>query len=185
MDNPWVVSILSGLIVAVLGYYVKQLLYLRKDSYKATMFSITVASVVFVFGAILQPAVQLLIEGSSIMLELYSSFRHTEPLIFFLLLLVTGLLPGIITGLAVLKAQTLQMRIYYGAISAPLALTLFDSISFLYEANYVSSEYQVFGWNDIYFTFLSNFFGGIFAGIIIGTVVHLYLENSSTSASSS
>ena len=145
-------------------------------SRKAT-FSVGVASLVFLFGSILQPAVQLLIEGDSVFLSVFLAFREFAPGYLVLGLLLSGLLPGIPTGLAVLYGRSFKQRIAYGAIWAPLSLLAADVLSFYVIWNSsIPMIRSARDWNNIYFSVLSDLTGGVVGGLIIGAALHLYVK---------
>lgn len=175
MDNQLIQSILASLIATVLIVIGKRLLadhYSRRQA----IVSVGVASAVFLFGSVLQPAVQFFIEGDNPLWSLLRLLREQAPGYFVLGLLVGGLLPGILTGLAVLKGDTFKQRVAYGMIWAPLSLTVFDALQF-YEI--WDSPIQVLravgNWNNVYFTLLSNLVGGAVGGLLIGAALHMYI----------
>jgi hypothetical protein len=147
----------------------------RHYAARRALFSIGVASIVFLFGNVLQPAVQFYIEGENPLWSLISLSRERAPGVFVLGLLTVSILPGILTGLAVLKGNSFNQRVAYGVIWAPLSLTLLDALMFYLSWNHpVDAIRTAATWNNVYFSLLSNVFGGAVGGFLIGAAVHLY-----------
>src|ERR1700730_11289705 len=134
IDNGWMQSIIGGLIVTGLIVISKKL-FAHRHSYQQVIFSVTVASIVFCFGVMLQSAAQVFIEGDSAAWKSMRLLRDQSPGVFVFSIFLTGILAGIPTGLAVLKGTSFKQRVAYGAIWAPFSLTVVDIISHFWYYN--------------------------------------------------
>jgi hypothetical protein len=117
LHDPWVQSIGGSLIAALIVSLVVFALRRRREA----LFSIGVSTIIFAFGGILEPATKYVIEGVNAQKEMFSyvdTFRQYSPTIFIMFIFLSGLLPGILTGLFVLKARSFQQRIGYGGGSS-------------------------------------------------------------------
>jgi hypothetical protein len=179
MNNGWIQSIVGGLIVIGLTALSKWV-FARNYLWRQAIFSIGVASIVFFFGNLLQPAVMFLIEGINPFWMVAIAIRQVAPVLQLLNLCVGSLLAGIPTGLAVLKGTSFKQRVLYGAISAPISLTIVDIWGFYSTLNStlftIEMRTAVANWHVVYFSLLCNLFGGMVGGFLVGAVSHLYFE---------
>jgi hypothetical protein len=138
---------------------------------------VAVSTVVFSFGNILEPAVKLLLEGESPYWSLLMAFRKYAPAYLILGFFVGGLLPGIVTGLMVVKGDSLIHRLQYALFWSPISLSFFDAIAYvlLWQSDVLELR-ALANWGNVYFSLLSNIFGGMAGGLIIGSVIHLFVE---------
>jgi hypothetical protein len=178
LDNGWIQSILGGLICSGL-LVVGKWLVARTSSYWEALFSMAVATIVFCFGNILQPTVQFSLEGNnSAYWVFWTLLRQVSPPYFVLGIVLGGVLPGIPTGLSILKGNSFKQRVAYGAFWAPISLTVVDMIVFYLIR--CSILVGVADWETIYFSLFCDFTGGIAGGFIIGAVCDLYFKHLET-----
>jgi hypothetical protein len=184
MDNGWIKSIVVGLIVSLIvtGLTVSgKWVFARHYMWRQAIFSISVATIVFFFGNVLQPAVAFLLEGPFTPSWIVTTAVQyvLGPSLSMLTILVWSLIAAIPTGLAVLKGASLQQRLVYGAIWAPISLTIVDMMAFYVSWHSPFPLYiraAVVNWHEAYFSLLSNLFGGVVGGVLVGTASHLYSE---------
>jgi hypothetical protein len=143
------------------------------------IFSISVSTLLFIFGNILQPAVQKLVEPDNVGWRLFEILRENSPVYLLGVLFVAGFLPGIITGLGCAKGHSLNQRIGFAVVSAIVSLSILDSVlSFYLRSFYLESEIpeirSLANFGNYYFSLLSNLFGGSAAGLIVGSGTHLF-----------
>jgi hypothetical protein len=135
---------------------------------------------VFFFGNILQPAVEFFLEGFTSYWALSMAIRDTVGLYQLMFnTLIWCLIAAIPTSLAVLKGISFKQRVLYGAIWAPISLTIVDIILLYLSWNSpfpLEIRTVVVNWHEAYFSLLSNLLGGVVGGFLIGAVSHLYLE---------
>ncbi|MCO6413246.1 MAG: hypothetical protein J5I92_10915 [Thiogranum sp.] len=187
MDNPWTIGIGCSLIAAAIWYFLEKVFRRLADrsgqitasNWKIRVFAIIVSTLLFMFGNILQPAVQELLEPDHIHWNLIKLMREHLPGTLLLLLFVGGLLPGIITGLGAAKGRSLNQRIWFGISSAVIALVILDTVAFFHNRNsFLQSEVVEFramaDFGNYYFSLLSNVFGGVVAGLVVGSATHLF-----------
>jgi hypothetical protein len=105
LDNPWVQSIVGGLIVPlILG-----LVRLVHKRYGEALFSIGVSTVIFAFGNILEPATKSVLEGPFADEWAVSAvMRYMFPGWFFISLFLGGFIPGTLTGLLIFKSTVVS-----------------------------------------------------------------------------
>jgi hypothetical protein len=176
MDDPWVQSIGGSLIAAL----ILAIAAFARRRVREALFSISVSTVIFTFGNILEPATKYVVEGQQdvrLTFFLYDCIRQLSPTIFFATLLVNGLIPGVITGLFILRAKSFRQRIVHGAIWSIVSLILYDAvIYYLAIKNNSAIASLTASWSNIYFSMICDLFGGAVAGVIIGSLLHLYIE---------
>jgi hypothetical protein len=175
MDNTWFVSISCSVIAAVIVAVVAKVF---KPRWKIAIFSIFVSTVLFIFGSILQVAVQIVFEPDNPAWAIIPILLKDHTNIVLFLLFVLNLIPGIITGVGCSIGRSLNQHILYAIVSAIVSLSICDTIFFFYtRRSYLQSEipeikvYADFGF--YYFSLLSNVLGGPVAGILIGYLTHL------------
>jgi hypothetical protein len=174
LSNPWVQSIGGGLIVALIVGLVSFALKRRREA----LFSISVSTVIFVFGNILEPATKSVLEGPFGDEWVVSAiFRYFLPTTFFITLFIAGFIPGTLTGLLILRARSFRQRIEYGAFWAVVSLTLFDAAMY-YSTFYIGGPLapKIATWSNVYFSLICDIFGGAIGGVIIGSLLHLFVE---------
>lgn len=187
-DNPIVTGTVAGLIAttiwAFLNVFFKRFFSgtggKTKQDKKVLFFAVTISSVVFIFGCILQPALQDLFDPENSLWWVLKILRDKRPDLLILLLFVSCILPGIVTGVFCVKGRTLNQRIIFAAISAVVSLSILDSISFFYARNTILKSgipelIKLSNFGQYYFSLLSNILGGPIAGLIVGYVTHLYI----------
>jgi uncharacterized membrane protein YhfC len=103
-----------------------------------------------------------------------TSMRLASPGIYLLALLACAACAGIPIGIVVLKGTSFQQRIMYGIIAAPLFLTIGDILRMSLQINIM--KYNPYTWDYVFWTLISNLFGGAVAGLLIGATAHLYAE---------
>jgi hypothetical protein len=102
--------------------------------------------------------------------------RAFAPGDLVLTLLASALLPGIVTGLVVLKGKSFKQRIGYGALWAPVSLTVFDALAIYVAWTSDSPEIQAgVTWGTVSFSMLSNLLGGGVGGLIVGAAAHAFV----------
>ena len=171
INNAWFQGISCGLITALICELIRRALRAGYPS-RVIFFSIFVSSTIFVFGNILQPAVQNLLQGNPPFYWLVIIWlRENSPGSLLFGLFLAGIFPGVITGVMVARGRSFRGRIGYSVLWAPLSLTVCDAF-----AIYLVRHLQVFNWEDVFFSLLSNIFGGIVGGLIIGSAVHLFID---------
>jgi hypothetical protein len=146
---------------------------------KIGVFSVSVSTVLFMFGTILQPAVQRLVEPENLNWKTMEICREHAPEFLLVTLLTAGVLPGIVTGLLCASGRSLNRRISLAIVSTIVSLSIFDSI-FFFSLRRLLLESEIpeirtlahFG--NYYFALLSNLFGGAAAGLIVGSATHLF-----------
>jgi hypothetical protein len=176
MDDPWVQSIggslIAALILAVAAFALRRV--------REALFSISVSTVIFTFGSILEPATKYVVEGQQdvrLTFLLNDCIRQLSLPLFFTTLLANGLVPGVITGLFILRAKSFRQRIIHGAIWSILSLILSDAmVYYLIIKNNSPIASLMASWSNIYFSMICDLFGGAVAGVIIGSLLHLYME---------
>jgi len=174
LQNPWVQSIggssIAALVISLLVFAVKR----RREA----LFTIGVSTVIFAFGFILEPAVKYVLEGPEGVKDLFllnEGIRQQSPELFIACWLLNGLIPGISTGLFILKARSFRQRVGYGAFWAAVSLILYDLTAYYFVARSIKYE-KIASLPNIYFSFISDIFGGAVGGVIIGSLFHLYRE---------
>jgi hypothetical protein len=179
MNNGWIQSIVGGLIVIGLTALSKWV-FARHYLWRQAIFSISIASIVFLFGNILQPAVEFLLEGITPYWAVATAIRYTVgPGYMVLNMFIWCVIAAIPTALAVLKGISFKQRVLYGAIWAPISLTIVDIILFYLSWHSpfpLEIRTVVVNWHEAYFCLLSNLSGGVVGGFLIGAVSHLYFE---------
>jgi hypothetical protein len=175
LDNPWVQSIGGSLIAALMIGMVGLALKRRGKA----LFSIGVSTIVFIFWNILEPATKSVVEGPfTFTSALNDCLRYLFPGTFFLSLFIGGLVPGIMTGLLVLKARSFRQRIVYGAFWAVISLTLCDAALYYFNFNSNNPLAAKFAtWPNVYFSLICDLFGGAIGGVIIGSLLHLFVTS--------
>jgi hypothetical protein len=111
---------------------------------------------------------------------LFTFARENEPGQFLFWAVASGLIPGALVGIAVSRGGTFSKRVWYGVFAAPIMLTLWDIFNFAYAATNLMHQQltrDALNWQLIYFSLLSNVFGGAVGGMLIGTSVHLFAEH--------
>jgi hypothetical protein len=175
LENPWVQSIggslIAALIVGMVCFAVKR----RREA----LFSIGVSTIIFIFGNILEPATKSVVEGPFTYASAFNDcVRFLLPGTFFFSLFVAGFIPGTITGLLILKARSFQQRVVYGAFWAVVSLTLLDAVFYYFAlggTNTLTSKLVT--WSDVYFSLICDLFGGAIGGLIIGSLLHLFVTS--------
>ena len=147
----------------------------RKD-YPTSLLLISVAigTVVFSIGQLLEPSAKHLLLGDADFFSWLLKFRTETPGTLVLTLFVSGLFPAIITGLMVVKGNSLIHRLKYAVFWAPVSLILLDTVAYFVQwmLNEPLSQLSI----GIAFSLLANVFGGIVGGLTIGLAVHLCVE---------
>jgi hypothetical protein len=174
VNNPWFVSIGSALLVSGAAL-LSRWLFTHRYSFLQALFTISIATIIFSFGPILQAAVQFFIEGNNAYWSFITAVRTQAPGALALNLFFFGAVSGIPTGLVILKGTTFKQRVAYGAIWAPVVLVVIDIISI--EGWWQSASRKNFDWDTLYFGLLSDLTGGVVAGFLIGALSHLYYEH--------
>jgi len=93
-------------------------------------------------------------------------------------LFISGFIPGTITGLLIPKARSFQQRVVYGAFWAVVSLTLLDAVFYYFAfggTNTLTSKLVT--WSDVYFSLICDLFGGVIGGLIIGSLLHLFVTS--------
>lgn len=186
MISPWFIGISTSVIAAAIWYILAktfQRLALRSvrttpSDKRLMIFSVSVSTLLFIFGNILQPAVKRLVEPDSINWRVIEASRELCPELLIVTLFVCGLLPGIITGLGCAKGRSLNQRIWFAVVSAIVSLSILDSaVFFFFRRSFVESKISeiqsLAHFGNYYFSLLSNLFGGAAAGLIVGSATHL------------
>ena len=175
LDNPWLQSIVGGLISIVLYESLKKV-FLNGYHNLAQITGTLIATAVFAFGNLLEPISQAFLYEDPIRWTILLKLRYETPGVLTLLLFFGGLLPGILTGSMVIKGTSLAHHIKLGAVWAPISLSLFDAITFCVARYIVHGNFYLITWGDFTYSVVSNFVGGIPGGIIIGLLVHLSVK---------
>src|ERR1700730_18055251 len=105
MGDPWVQSIGGSLIAALIVSLAVFALRHRREA----LFSISVSTVIFAFGNILEPAAKYVLEGPEAVKDVFLAnelIRLHSPAIFIVFILICGLIPGILTGIFIIKARS-------------------------------------------------------------------------------
>ena len=186
MINPWFIGISSSVIATAIWYILAKIfkrLVLRSGRTtpfrkRLIIFSISLSTLLFIFGNILQPAVQRLVEPDNVSWRVIEALREHYPALLMVTLFVCGLLPGIITGLGCAKGHSLNQRIWFAIVSAIVSLSILDSVFFfLFRRSLLESKIteiqSLAHFGNYYFCLLSNLFGGAAAGLIVGSATHL------------
>jgi hypothetical protein len=143
---------------------------------REALFSIGIGTVIFAFGNILEPATKSVVEGPfTYTSALNECVRYFIPASFFFSLFVGGFVSAAMTGLLIIKARSFQQRLVYGEF---WALTLFDAMMYcwLFRLNNALTS-QLATWSNIYFSLICDLFGGAIGGVIIGSLLHLFVTN--------
>jgi hypothetical protein len=170
MNNPWIQAVIGSLIGTALFELIRRVFRINYPI-GSLLIAVAVSTLVFVFGNILEPAVRVLLEGEDPFWTALLGARKAAPGFFVIALFVAGLLPGIITGLMVLKGRSFVQRLLYAVFWAPASLTLFDVAAFLLIRH--QGVYEVASYGHLSFSLLSNILGGSVGGLIIAVVLHL------------
>lgn len=148
------------------------------------LFAVGVSTLVFTLVYVLELAVYTLLEPEYWGWSILMAVRRMAPGVFIVVFFVAGLLPGIVTGLMVMRGRALPDRILNGVIWAPISLCLFSTGSLIVFYVFWSDQLilvpsgqklQVTG-GRIVFSLFSNIFGGAAGGLIVGGVVHAAVE---------
>lgn len=167
LNNVWVVTIIGG-IISILIYEGIRRIWLRGYNQGTLIFSVTTSTLVFAFGNLIEPSVRSILEGDSTFWQKATLIRKYIPWTFLFVFFLSGLLPGIVTGLMVARGDSLAKRMKYALVWSPTSLLFFDFIS------YATTEQSLI-WNQLYFSLISDVVGGIVGALIIGSAVHLFV----------
>jgi hypothetical protein len=143
------------------------------------IFSASVTTLLIMFGSILQPAVQRMVDPENPFWEVMEACRQGAPHILVAMLFVSSVLPGVVTGFFCARGHSHNQRILLATVWTVVSLIIFDSIAFLgVRSSLLESEIPqiraLADMGNLYFALLSNVLGGPFAGIFAGYVTHLY-----------
>jgi tetratricopeptide (TPR) repeat protein len=169
LGNPWVRSIGAALVIGLVSIWVKR----RREA----LFSIGVSTIIFAFGNILEPATKSVVEEPFTYRWVFSEYvRYFISASSFFSLVVAGFVPGTITGLLIIKARSFRQRLVYGAFLAVLSLTLSDAALYypLFRIDNAPTSHLAI-WTNMYFSLVCDLFGGAIGGIIIGSLLHLFV----------
>jgi len=103
---------------------------IRSDR-RIKLFSVSVSTMLLMFGPILQFAVQKLVEPESTGWRILEVSREHVPWVLLASLLVSGLLPGLIMELGCARGRSLNQRIWSAIILTIVSLSILDSAVFL------------------------------------------------------
>jgi hypothetical protein len=176
LENGWVQSIGGSLIGSLLFFFGRRLVV--KRNYRLILSGVGLATILLCICQMLEPAVRFLIEGNNPAWQFLITLRQTAPGYFLMSVLLNNVVPGVITGMAVISGKTLKQRVAYGATGATLSLCLVDVIGIYLIHNLPALGLFSYSWSDLYFSFLSNLGTGVVAGFLIGAALHLYMERS-------
>jgi len=176
MNNPWVQAIVGSLIASILFEVIRRF-FLHGYQVTLLIFGVAVSTLVFAFGTILEPAVRSLLEGGHPAWSLLMAIRICDVECFLLGLFVSGLLPGVVTGMPVAKGRSLKQRLLCAVCLAPVSLSIFDAIAYarMWHSD-IAEIRQLANWGNVAFSLVSNIFGGVAGGLIIGSAVHLFVS---------
>jgi hypothetical protein len=191
MKDTLILGIISSLIAAAILFSIKKCFqWFSKSSIsgihldkRILIFSISISTLVFVFGSILQVIMHWVLEPNNIILEIFKTLRMQFPRFFVIDLFTVSLLPGIITGYCCARGRSLSQRIWFAIISALISLSIFDSVLFFVNPHFLLMkgtmlvEPMLYSISDFYFSLLCNILGGPIAGLIIGSITHFLAKN--------
>ena len=161
MDNVWFVGITGSVIgsIIVIGFAKLFARFARSrgatlPDWKTIILSITVSTILFMFGHILQAASQLILfEPEKQGLVLLALVRKHYPVLTLTILFGMSLLPGVATGLSACIGRSLGERIVYAIVWAIFSMSILDTIIFF------SLVQQTEDIKDYYFGIISNIVG--------------------------
>jgi hypothetical protein len=141
--------------------------------------SIAVSTIVFIFGTILQNAVQILFEADETGAMFFTLLRRYHPSILLLTIFTGNFLPGIVTGLISTTGSSLRERIWFAIVAAIVSLSILDTIIFFFAppVSLQAGRFQLSTYAELrtyYFSLLSNLVGAPVAGIIVGSATHFF-----------
>jgi hypothetical protein len=128
-------SLIASIIFLMITWFFTWLVRYRlaiQHIWKIRLLSITVSTIIFIFGILLKWAVQTVFEPEKLIFEVIVLARKNDPLLFLVCLSLQGLFPGIITGLSSSAGQSLGYRIGYAMLAAIFSLSIWDTISFFF-----------------------------------------------------
>jgi len=178
MDNGWVQAIVGGLI-SILLFEAGKRTFSRDFPVALALFAVCVSAVIFMMGMILEPASYALLAGQDVEWTIMMWFRKTYPRTLVLAIFTLGLFPGLLTGLMLIRADSLLRRIGYGVFWAPMSLSIFDAIWYSVMYQQLTEDQRVVlgvSVNRLMFSMFSNVVGGVVGGIAIGLAVHLFVQ---------
>ena len=188
MNNPWVIGIGASLTACLIWYLLGKCIHFAVSASASTphdwrvwLFAVVSSMVLFVFGNILQPAVQWFLEPGNPKWTLIGVAREQLPGLTLFLLFVSAALPGIVTGSICVRGRTLGQRIGFAMVAAVVSLSVLDALAFFPLRSYfVDSPYPemqaAVQMGNFYFSLISNITGGAIAGLVVGAATNFFTQ---------
>lgn len=177
LDSAWMQSIIGGLIVAGILKILKDL-SAGKYPIGELIFCIIFSTVVIMFGGGLQEISQRAIEGNdSVILPLLYKLRKNNPPLFFVSFFLISFPPSVVIAFKIIKNDDLNGYIKNGVLWTPLSLLMWDAISFIVLKilqQYGKIQINILNPNLVYYSILSDLFGGALGGVMIGVVMYYF-----------